>query len=104
MPRASGATSRRWSYADGGGRIGTIASITEPFCGDCNRLRVTADGRAYTCLFASEGLDLHPYLHSEQALESALREIWQQRRDRYSDERQGSAVSTPHAEMAYLGG
>ena len=104
MPRASGATSRCWSYADGGGRIGTIASITEPFCGDCNRLRVTADGRAYTCLFASKGLDLHPYLHSEQALESALREIWQQRRDRYSDERQGSAVSIPHAEMAYLGG
>ena len=104
MPRESGATSRRWSYADGRGRIGTIASITEPFCGDCNRLRVTADGKAYTCLFASKGLDLHPFLHSEQALESILREIWQQRRDRYSVERQDSSVSTPHAEMAYLGG
>jgi len=104
MPRESGATSRRWSYADGRGRIGTIASITEPFCGDCNRLRVTADGKAYTCLFASKGLDLHPFLHSEQALESILCEIWQQRRDRYSVERQGSAFSTPHAEMAYLGG
>ena len=104
LPRESGATSRRWSYADGRGRIGTIASITEPFCGDCNRLRVTADGQAFTCLFASEGTDLRPFLHSEETLEAVVRGLWQQRRDRYSEERQGFTASAPHAEMAYLGG
>ena len=104
MPRESGATARRWSYADGRGRIGTIASITQPFCGDCNRLRVTADGQAFTCLFASEGRDLRPFLHSEVALDAVLRGLWRQRRDRYSEERQKVTASARHAEMAYLGG
>ena len=104
IPRDSGATSRRWSYEDGRGRIGTIASITEPFCGDCNRLRVTADGQAFTCLFAAEGTDLRPFLHNEETLEAVLRGLWRRRRDRYSEERHGFTASAPHAEMAYLGG
>ena len=104
MPRRAGATARQWRYVDGRGCIGVIASITEPFCGDCNRLRVTADGQAYTCLFASEGTDLRPFLQSEEALEAVLRGLWRQRRDRYSEERQGITASARHAEMAYLGG
>ena len=81
-----------------------IASISEPFCGDCNRLRVTADGQAFTCLFSAEGTDLKPALASERQLEQAMRQLWQRRQDRYSEERGPAAVASTHAEMAYLGG
>ena len=81
-----------------------IASISEPFCGDCNRLRITADGQAYTCLFASQGTDLKPALASEHELEGAIRALWQRRADRYSEEGRVAAHTEPHAEMAYLGG
>ena len=81
-----------------------IASITQPFCGDCNRLRVTADGQAFTCLFAAQGLDLRPVLHNAGELEQTLRGLWNQRRDRYSEERQARSAAPVHAEMAYLGG
>jgi cyclic pyranopterin phosphate synthase len=104
ISRQSGATARRWRYVDGRGCIGVIASITEPFCGDCNRLRVTADGQAYTCLFAPEGTDLRPFLQSEEALKAVLCGLWRQRRDRYSEERHWTTESARHAEMAYLGG
>ena len=111
--RQHGATARRWRYLDGGGFVSTIASISEPFCGDCNRLRVTADGMAYTCLFASQGTDLKPALDSRQPdaiLIQQLRSLWQQRQDRYSEERdlrsrQTSPTPRPSpAEMAYIGG
>ena len=81
-----------------------IASISEPFCGDCNRLRITADGQAYTCLFAARGTDLKPVLASGGDLEQAMRALWQERVDRYSEEGRVAALSTPRAEMAYLGG
>ncbi len=97
-------TARRWSYCDGAGSIGVIASISEPFCGDCNRLRVTADGQAFTCLFSADGTDLKPALSSEPYLEQAMRYLWQRRRDRYSEERDPAAGESAHAEMAYLGG
>ena len=102
--RAAGGTARRWRYTDGGGSIGVIASISAPFCGDCNRLRVTADGRAYTCLFAAEGTDLTPALHCDALLEQLIRDLWIRRRDRYSEERGATSIASPHAEMAYLGG
>ena len=102
--REPGGTAQRWRYSDGAGRIGVIASITQPFCGDCNRLRVTADGQAYTCLFAAEGTDLTPALHDDVALEQLLCDLWHQRRDRYSEERQERSAAPVHAEMAYLGG
>ena len=102
--REPGGTAQRWRYSDGAGRIGVIASITQPFCGDCNRLRVTADGQAFTCLFAAQGLDLRPVLHNAPQLEQTLRGLWHQRRDRYSEERQEQSVAPVHAEMAYLGG
>ncbi len=121
-------TAFRWRYQDGSGYLGTIASISAPFCGDCNRLRITADGMAYTCLFASTGTDLKPNFQAENsrmALQSALHQLWSGRLDRYSEERQVKAerlASTgaslrghdpfdshqfqpgSHAEMAYLGG
>ena len=102
--REPGGTAQRWRYSDGAGRIGVIASITQPFCGDCNRLRVTADGQAYTCLFAAEGTDLTPALHDDVVLEQLLCDLWHQRRDRYSEERQERSAAPVHAEMAYLGG
>ena len=108
--RAGHSTASRWRYRDGQGAVAVVASVSQPFCGDCNRLRVTADGIAYTCLFATPGcgLDLKPSLHNSSdpsALQHRLAELWQQRGDRYSEERsQNPGNSTPHAEMAYLGG
>jgi cyclic pyranopterin phosphate synthase len=121
MEREANATHRRWRYRDGGGAgshvappISTIASISEPFCGDCNRLRITADGLAFACLFASTGTDLRPWLRPSPqavALRLALADLWHSRSDRYSEERaelRAKATShaslSPHAEMAYLGG
>ena len=100
-------TCRQWSYKDGGGIVGTIASITEPFCSDCNRLRITADGQAFTCLFASEGLDLRPWLRmdvSDSELAEVMAQLWTGRSDRFSEERGLMQKGNRHAEMAYLGG
>lgn len=103
-------TAIRWRYRDGGGHLGVVASISAPFCGDCNRLRVTADGIAYTCLFGSQGTDLRPWLRPSpeaEALERAIARLWRQRHDRYSEERTALALGDQRpapAEMAYLGG
>ena len=110
LGRQVGATAIRWRYVDGCGTIAVVASISAPFCGDCNRLRVTAEGMAYTCLFASEGVDLRPWLQpggDSRALGKALRAMWLSRSDRYSEERQsprGSSSPVAAKEMAYLGG
>jgi cyclic pyranopterin phosphate synthase len=114
LGRASHGTASRWQYLDGGGSLALVASVSQPFCGDCNRLRITADGQAFTCLFADprSGLDLRPWLgegHSPDALRGALAALWQQRGDRWSEERlqvwqQGERLPRRHAEMAYLGG
>jgi cyclic pyranopterin phosphate synthase len=112
--RPSHGTAQRWRYRDGGGQLAVVASISAPFCGDCDRLRVTADGMAFTCLFAAGGRDLRPWLRPRLdpgGLEEALRTLWRHREDRYSEER-GRAqarglepeAAAPHAEMAYLGG
>ena len=100
-------TSRQWSYQDGGGIVGTIASISEPFCSDCNRLRITADGQAFTCLFAGEGTDLRQLLREDVAdslLQNALSELWSVRSDRFSEQCGLEQPVNHHAEMAYLGG
>lgn len=131
ISRDENATARRWRYLDGKGYLGTIASITAPFCGDCNRLRVTADGMAYTCLFASTGVDLKPSLqleNSKDELQLAINSLWRKRNDNYSEVRQSEwdrfgkadpalndypslqkdlpGIQRPasHPEMAYLGG
>ncbi|MCP9820064.1 radical SAM protein [Synechococcus sp. Cruz-9H2] len=114
LGRQAHGTASRWRYRDGGGHLAVVASISAPFCGDCDRLRITADGVAYTCLFASSGLDLKPWLRSPSAagetLSRAMRSLWSRRHDRYSEERAEEHSSGPattqrsHAEMAYLGG
>ncbi|MEL7061240.1 MAG: GTP 3',8-cyclase MoaA [Acidobacteriota bacterium] len=86
-----GEVARRWRYRDGGGEIGVIPSITEPFCGDCTRARLSADGRLFTCLFAAVGHDLRTPLRDPEAsdadLAARLEAIWSQRTDRYSEKR-----------------
>jgi cyclic pyranopterin phosphate synthase len=107
-------TASRWRYRDGAGMVAVVASVSQPFCGDCDRLRVTADGIAYTCLFAApaSGLDLRPWLRPgvpAEALREAIAGLWRQRTDRWSEERReawsaGAPAVERHAEMAYLGG
>jgi len=109
LGRTPHGTAQRWRYGDGQGVLAVVASISAPFCGDCNRLRITADGQAYTCLFASQGTDLRPWLRPDpnpSGLRMALGTLWSQRQDRYSEERQteGRSQVRTAAEMAYLGG
>ncbi len=98
----------RYRYKDGAGEIGVIASVTQPFCGDCSRLRLAADGQLYTCLFATSGTDLRGPLRagaSDEELLAIVRDVWQKRADRYSEERQ-QLIAKPKRklEMSYLGG
>jgi cyclic pyranopterin phosphate synthase len=106
-PGYRGEVARRFRYA-GGGEIGVIASVTQPFCGDCTRLRLSADGRLYTCLFAVKGHDLRSHLRdgaTDAEVRTFLEDLWSQRRDRYSEER-SAATSRRRAkvEMSYIGG
>lgn len=107
-PAAHGEVARRYRYADGSGEVGLIASITEPFCRDCNRARLTADGKLVTCLFAVDGFDLRTPLRSgcdDAALREMIRGVWAGRTDRYSEVR-GAVLSAdrPKVEMSYVGG
>ncbi len=108
VPRAPayrGEVAAYWSHRDGAGEIGLIRSVTRPFCSDCQRLRLSADGKIFTCLFAAAGHDLRGILRSgmdSQVLAETVRSVWQMRADRYSEERGG--VERPKAEMSYLGG
>lgn len=109
-PAYRGEVASRYRYRDGRGEIGLISSVTEPFCRDCHRARLSADGRLYTCLFASVGWDVLGALRAGltgAALEGYLRRIWEGRMDRYSDERaEVLAAGEPRAkvEMSYIGG
>jgi cyclic pyranopterin phosphate synthase len=106
-PRERGEVAKRYRYADGTGEIGVIASVSQPFCGDCVRARVSADGKLYTCLFAVAGHDLRALIRSgasDEALELALRSIWLARDDRYSEERSAQTVPLTKVEMSYIGG
>ena len=104
LGRSPGGTALRWHYRDGVAAIGVIASISEPFCGDCTRLRITADGQAFTCLFAAEGTDLKPAMTSDRDLERAICTRNQRRDDHYSEEGRAASGAVPRAEMACLGG
>jgi cyclic pyranopterin phosphate synthase len=103
-----GEVARRYGYATGGGEVGFVASITEPFCRDCNRARLTADGKLVTCLFATGGADLRGLLRGgvdDAALAEFLAGVWLRRSDRYSEERSvGPALERPKVEMSYVGG
>ena len=106
-PNYRGEVAQRWRYADGGGEIGVISSVSKPFCGDCSRARLSAVGKIYTCLFAADGFDLLGLLRegiSEVELESRVRKMWSRRRDRYSETRTIESVLKPKVEMSYIGG
>jgi GTP 3',8-cyclase len=106
-PNYLGEVARRYRYADGSGEIGVIASVTEPFCGACTRARLSAEGRLYTCLFATKGHDLRALLRSgagDADLAEALAAVWSARGDRYSELRSAQTVDLPKIEMSYIGG
>ncbi|MBA3587132.1 MAG: radical SAM protein, partial [Chloroflexi bacterium] len=102
-----GEVAQRYRYRDGAGEIGVISSVTQPFCGDCTRARLSADGQLYTCLFATSGHDLRGLIRSgatDTGLAEALRVIWTGRDDRYSDLRTLETVDLPKVEMSFIGG
>jgi len=107
-PNHRGEVAQRFRYLDGGGEIGVIASVTQPFCGECQRARLSADGRLLTCLFASDGPSLKPALRagaSDGELLHSIQEIWQRRGDRYSEERaQLRSAPRRRLEMYQVGG
>ena len=104
-PNYTGEVAQRYAYADGGGEVGFVSSVTAPFCGDCHRARVSADGQLYTCLFAGQGQDLRPALaEGEAALAAKVRALWQARADRYSEIRSQADASRKHVEMYLVGG
>ena len=109
-PNYRGEVAKRWRYADGGGEIGFITSVTESFCGDCSRVRLSAVGQIYTCLFATEGYDIRDPLRagaSDQDLLEIVHTLWGKREDRYSELRGQipvDAFSDPKVEMSHIGG
>jgi cyclic pyranopterin phosphate synthase len=107
QPNYPGEVAGRHRYRDGAGEIGVIASVTQPFCGACTRARLSADGKLYTCLFATRGHDLRRLLRgdaSDEQLATQIRSIWAHRADRYSELRHAASERTPKIEMSYIGG
>jgi cyclic pyranopterin phosphate synthase len=107
----AGETAARWRYADGGGEIGVISSVTQAFCADCSRIRLSTEGKLYTCLFATRGHDLRALLREgrdDADILSAIAALWQRRADRYSEmrtvETAGLNRSARKIEMSYIGG
>ncbi|WP_457278624.1 GTP 3',8-cyclase MoaA [Polaromonas sp. P5_D5] len=114
-PNYAGETAERWRYADGAGEIGVISSVTQAFCSDCNRARLSTEGKLFLCLFASQGQDLRALLrggYGDDQIAAAVAHIWQGRDDRYSELRAAmpADTSTPDSnnakrvEMSYIGG
>ena len=104
-----GEVARRYAFEDGQGEIGFVSSVSEPFCGDCHRARLSADGTVYTCLFATEGSSLREPLRagaSDAELVGLLRSIWRQRGDRYSElrEKKTGGAKESRIEMYRMGG
>jgi cyclic pyranopterin phosphate synthase len=102
-----GEVARRYRYRDGAGEVGVIASVTQPFCGDCTRARLSADGKLYTCLFSVRGHDMRALLRSgasDAELQQAVTGIWTRRIDRYSELRTAETAELPKVEMSYIGG
>jgi len=106
-PTRLGEVAKRWRYVDGRGEIGVISSVTQPFCGDCTRARITSTGELFTCLFGAAGTDLRSLLRggaSDDELRVAVAAVWSAREDRYSELRSRSVTDLPRPEMSYLGG
>jgi len=106
-PNYPGEVASRFRYVDGGGEIGVISSVTQPFCGDCSRARLSAEGRLYTCLFAAQGFDLRALLRGEASdaeIADKVRGLWSARTDRYSEVRTEETARRPKVEMSHIGG
>jgi len=102
-----GEVAQRYRYRDGAGELGVISSVTQPFCGDCTRARISAEGKLYTCLFAARGTDLRALLRggaSDEELREAIAGVWVRRTDRYSEIRTERTSELPRIEMSYIGG
>ncbi|MDA2190907.1 GTP 3',8-cyclase MoaA [Bacillus cereus] len=103
-----GEVAKRYRYIGTNVEVGFITSVSESFCGSCTRARISADGKFYTCLFATEGLNVRELLRgnlSDEELLSVIQDVWMNRKDRYSDERtEESAKNRPKIEMSYIGG
>lgn len=106
-PNYTGEVARRWRFKDGAGEIGVISSVTEAFCTECSRIRLSTDGKLYTCLFANEGHDLRDLLRSgasNDQLDAALCSVWRAREERYSEIRVANTPRDGRIEMSYIGG
>jgi len=106
-PAYRGEVANRWRYRDGSGEIGVITSVTQPFCGDCTRARLSAEGKVFTCLFATTGVDFRGPLRAgatDDELLERIRRLWEVREDRYSEERSEETRIRPKVEMSYIGG
>jgi cyclic pyranopterin phosphate synthase len=103
----TGEVAERWRYRDGSGEIGVIASVTQAFCADCTRARLSADGSLYTCLFATQGHDLRGLVRSDATdaqIGGAIAAIWTSRDDRYSEQRSEETTGLKKIEMSFIGG
>ena len=106
-PNYRGEVARRYRYKDEGGEIGIIASVTQPFCGDCTRARLSAEGLLYTCLFGPNGHDLRSLLRGgkrDEEISQFIRQVWRRRDDRYSELRTTETARLPKVEMSHIGG
>jgi len=106
-PNYRGEVAERWRYRDGSGEIGVIASVTQAFCRDCTRIRLSTDGKLYTCLFATTGHDVRALLRggaTDRDISSTISEIWTRRGDRYSEIRTANTAKLQKIEMSYIGG
>jgi cyclic pyranopterin phosphate synthase len=106
-PNYQGEVAGRWRYKDGSGEIGVIASVTQPFCRDCSRARLSAEGDLYTCLFAVKGTNLRNLIRggaTDDEISQAIASVWNKRSDRYSELRSENTISLPKVEMSHIGG
>ncbi len=106
-PNYTGEVAERWRYTDGKGEVGVIASVTQAFCKDCTRARLSAEGKLYTCLFATEGTDLRALLRTgatDEDIAATIAAVWNARTDRYSEIRSENTIPLKKIEMSYIGG
>ena len=106
-PNYKGEVAERWKYKDGGGEVGFISSVTQAFCGTCNRARLSAEGSLYTCLFAIKGHDFRDLLRngaSDEEISEKIASVWHKRTDRYSEIRSENTIPLPKVEMSHIGG
>ena len=106
-PAHRGEVAKRYRHRDGGGEVGFITSVTQPFCGDCTRARISSQGELFLCLFATSGIDLRAPLRdgaTDDEIAGRVRAAWAERQDRYSELRSSETANLARVEMSYIGG